>query len=206
MIAIVDYGIGNLGSVENALKYVGGKPIITSSPNVLKNADRIILPGVGAFADGMKFLKDRKLIEPLYNEIITKQKPLLGLCLGMQLLAKNSDEYGLHLGLGWIPAVVRRFKIDESKYKIPHVGWNNVKPKKNSILLKNLGQSPVFYFVHSYHLCEISPTIVIGECNYGINFPAVIEYQNILATQFHPEKSQQDGLKLLKNFINYHPS
>lgn len=206
MIAIVDYGIGNLGSVENALKYVGGKPIITSSPNVLKNADRIVLPGVGAFADGMKFLKDRKLIEPLYNEIITKQKPLLGLCLGMQLLAKNSDEYGLHLGLGWIPAVVRRFKIDESKYKIPHVGWNNVKPKKNSILLKNLGQSPVFYFVHSYYLCEISPTIVTGECNYDINFPAVIEYRNILATQFHPEKSQQDGLKLLKNFINYHPS
>lgn len=205
MIAIVDYGVGNLNSVKNAIHFIGGKAVITDRPDIIQKAEKIILPGVGAFADGMKFIKQRNLIDPLREEAVNKKKPFLGLCLGMQLLALDSNEYGLHPGLGFIKAHVRKFKFPNNTLRIPHVGWNDIIPKPNSILLAGFIQNPIFYFVHSFYLTDINPRSVKGVCNYGIDFPAVIEIGNIFATQFHPEKSQNDGLLLLKNFLDFNP-
>lgn len=201
MIAIVDYGMGNLRSVSKALDLLGFKNAIVTEPEALENAERIILPGVGAFGDAMDNLRERGWIPKLESEVLAKRKPLLGVCLGMQLLAENSSENGEHKGLGWIKASVRRFEIDEKKFKVPHIGWNDVTISENSRLFKGIEKGESFYFVHSYHAVCSDPKVVSATCDYGEVFTAAIEKGNLCGTQFHPEKSQKWGLAVLKNFV-----
>ena len=192
--------MGNLTSVANAIEYIGEKPTISNKIEDIKNADYIILPGVGAFGDGMKNLKDLKIIDVLNEEVIKKGKPFLGICLGMQLLAEEGHEGGLNKGLGYIKGRVEKFNL--KNLRIPHVGWNEVHFKNKNLLSNNLKESEIFYFVHSYHLIT-NEDIIIGTCDYGGRFTAAIQKDNIFATQFHPEKSQKPGLQILKNFIGY---
>lgn len=202
MIVIVDYDMGNLRSIAKALEYVGGDVVISNKPEDLKKAEKIVLPGVGAFRDGIKNLQKNGLDLALNKEVNNNKKPFLGICLGMQLLADKSYEFGEWNGLGFISGEVKRFDIDK-KYKIPHVGWNNVKIIHEHPLLKGIRDNSDFYFVHSYHLvCENKKTIA-GTCEYGGDFTAMVAQDNIFATQFHPEKSQKSGLKLLENFVNW---
>ena len=192
--------MGNLTSVANAIEYIGEKPTISNKIEDIKNADYIILPGVGAFGDGMKNLKDLKIIDVLNEEVIKKGKPFLGICLGMQLLAEEGHEGGLNKGLGYIKGRVEKFNL--KNLRIPHVGWNEVHFKNKNLVSNNLKESEIFYFVHSYHLIT-NEDIIIGTCDYGGRFTAAIQKDNIFATQFHPEKSQKPGLQILKNFIGY---
>lgn len=200
MTIIIDYGMGNLFSVANALKYLGAEIKVSNRKDDLRNADRIILPGVGAFPDGMKNLKNLGIIESLEEEVFKNKKPFLGICLGMQLLAAEGEENGLTKGLGWIAGRVKRFQVDEKQFRVPHVGWNDVFPQKPSLLFAGL-EKPIFYFVHSYHLVPEDPSVITATCDYGENFAAAIQKDNLFGVQFHPEKSQKDGLKLLKNFL-----
>ncbi len=203
MIAIVDYGMGNLGSITKALEYVGGEVKLTSKPEDLVHADRIVLPGVGAFGDGMRELSLRGFLPVLEEEIQKKKKPLLGVCLGMQLLAYTSTEFGEHKGLGWIKSRVVRLSSN-SQLKVPHVGWNGVRFLKDHPMLTSIESESDFYFVHSYHmLCE-DKDLVIGTVEYGEAITAIVAHDNIFATQFHPEKSQKVGLQILKNFLTWH--
>lgn len=202
-LVIVDYGMGNLRSVQKAFERIGKNAIVTSAPSDLDSAFKIILPGVGAFQDAMDELDKRGLIEPLIKNI-KSGKPFLGICLGMQLLFFKSFEDGEHKGLGLISGDVIRFNNDtylERRLKIPHIGWNRVKFTKHDVpLFKNIPDESYMYFVHSYYVCPEDRRIVIGETEYGASFPSVVWKDNILATQFHPEKSQKTGLDLLRNF------
>ncbi len=200
MIVVVDYGMGNLRSIAKALEYVGGDVIISNKPEDLRNAGKIVLPGVGAFRDGMENLRKNGLDLILNKEIKEKKKPFLGICLGMQLLADKSYEFGEWNGLGFIFGEVKKFDIDK-KYKIPHTGWNNVKFVQEHPLLKGVKDNSDFYFVHSYHLVCKDKTTMAGTCDYGGDFTAMVFKDNIFATQFHPEKSQKSGLKILENFV-----
>ncbi len=202
-IAIVDYDMGNVASVQNALFSLGADALLTNNAEELKVAERIILPGVGAFGDGMANLRRLGLIDILSSEVIDKKKPFLGICLGMQLMAKESHEGGLHKGLGWIDGSVRYFGESVKNLKIPHVGWNDVYPREGSVLFKGLEKVPAFYFVHSYHLVCASDSVVSSTCDYGIKFTSSIRQHNLFGTQFHPEKSQRCGLKVLENFMNW---
>ncbi|MBU0458629.1 imidazole glycerol phosphate synthase subunit HisH [Patescibacteria group bacterium] len=206
MIAIVDYGLGNLRSIAKALECVGGDTVVTNNHEEIQNADRIILPGVGAFGDGMQNLKKFKLIELLKDEVLKKKKPFWGICLGMQLLAKESEEFGSHKGLNWIDANVRKFNFpSEKKLKVPHMGWNTVNFVRNHPITSGLKNQEDFYFVHSYYVNPNDLVLPLGTCDYGVPFTACISKENIFATQFHPEKSQQKGLKMLANFIEWNP-
>lgn len=203
-VAIIDYGLGNVRSVANALQVLGAEVKVSHNLQDLQEADSLILPGVGAFGDGMANLKQFGLI-PHLNEIVLEQKkPFLGICLGMQLLAKTSTEGGQQTGLGWLDADVIRLDAYEKKFslKIPHVGWNDVAVRRTCPVLGLPGENKSFYFVHSYALHCHEPEIITGTCEYGIEYPAVIQKNNILAVQFHPEKSQKHGLNLLANFLN----
>jgi len=202
MIAVLDYGMGNTGSVVNAVNSLGFKAIVTTSKDDLKKASHIILPGVGSFNEGMKNLHKLDFFETLNSEVVNNHKPFLGLCLGMQLLAENGEEGGPTEGLGWIKGLVKRLDIDEKNFKIPHVGWNDVFPKENSILFQNI-ETPIFYFVHSYYFDVYEKSSVAGESDYGMIFPTAIEKNNIFGLQFHTEKSQREGLKVLENFIRF---
>ena len=202
MVIIIDYGMGNVGSVKNALEFLGEKALISSNPGDLEKASHIILPGVGSFGDGINNLKRSGLVEVLEKEVLKNKKPFLGICLGMQLLAEEGEEGGLHRGLGWIAGKVRHFKVDSKDFRIPHVGWNDIFPKENQELFKGIS-SQIFYFVHSYFLEPKDKSVVAAVCRYGEEFTAAIQKDNIFGTQFHPEKSQKSGLMLLKNFINY---
>lgn len=202
MIVIVDYDMGNLRSIAKALEYVGGDVIISSKPEDLKKAEKIVLPGVGAFRDGMANLQKKGLDLVLNEEVNKNKKPFLGICLGMQLLADKSYEFGEWNGLGFISGEVKKFDINK-KYKIPHVGWNNVKIIYEHPLLKGIKDNSDFYFVHSYHLICKDKKAIAGTCEYGGDFTAMVAKDNIFATQFHPEKSQKSGLKLLENFVNW---
>jgi len=201
-IVIIDYGISNLTSVANAFSYLGEKTIISNKAQDIKDAEKIILPGVGAFGDGMKNLKELGLIEVLNEEVIKNGKPLLGLCLGMQLLADEGEEGGLIKGLGYIQGKVKKLEPKDKNLRVPHIGWNDVFLKKDCPLLSGLKEYEDFYFVHSYHLVP-EEDVTVGTCEYGEKFVAVVQKNNIFATQFHPEKSQRPGLKILKNFIKY---
>lgn len=201
-IVIIDYGMGNVFSVQNALSVLGAKSIISKKPEDIASSDRIILPGVGAFPDGMKNLKASVLVGVLEREILEKKKPFLGICLGMQLLASLGKEYKETKGLNWIPGTVRRFEVDEKKFRIPHVGWNDIVPKENSILFSGI-TNPVFYFVHSFHFVPEDPLVIAARCDYGETFVVSVQKDNIFGTQFHPEKSQKSGFAVLKNFLNY---
>lgn len=203
MIAIIDYGMGNVKSVYNALEYLGENAVITCEKNKIEVASHIILPGVGAFGDAMDSLKKRELIDILKEQVLQKKKRFLGLCLGMQLLADYSLEYGKHAGLGWIKGYVRPLPQKNKIPKIPHVGWDEILIKKKHYLLTNLNSDQLtFYFVHSYYFDSQDNEDVWAICSYGIDFPAIIIKNNIIGMQFHPEKSQDNGLQLLRNFIN----
>ncbi len=203
MIAIVDYRMGNTRSVAKTLKAMGYEAVLTNDHQELRNASHIILPGVGAFGDGMANLRDLGLVEILTEEVVKKGKLFLAICIGQQLLAEKGTEHGEYEGLGWIPGRVERFAIDETKYKIPHVGWNNISIKGEPALFAGVPRpDPDFYFVHSYHLKPTDPAHVIATCDYGETFVAAIQKDNIMATQFHPEKSQKNGVQVLKNFLS----
>jgi len=201
MIGIIDYGLGNIRSVIGAVKKVGFEPILTADGNILSTADKLILPGVGAFGDGMNNLRELGLIDVLNDLILGKKKPILGICLGAQLLAKVSYEFGKHPGLGLLDAEVIRLESQNDSIRIPHVGWNDLKKTKDSILTENIPDDALFYYVHSYHIKCADSSIIAATCDYGITFTAAIVQNNIYATQFHPEKSQRSGLKLLQNFL-----
>lgn len=198
MLVIVDYGAGNLRSVYNAFKYLGQDVIISNKKEDLEKADYIILPGVGSFAEGMKNLRKLNLIEVLNKEVIQKKKPFLGICLGIQLIAKDGTEDGFNQGLGWIDANVRKL---DTKLRLPHIGWNDVKFQKDSSFLRNVPEGTSFYFVHSYSINCNDKNDILMISDYGKEFVAAIQKGNIIATQFHPEKSHKYGLQLLKNFL-----
>lgn len=202
MITIVDYKVGNLGSIQNMLKKIGTKSVITSDPDQIQNAKKLILPGVGAFDSGIKSLKEHNLWEVLNDKVLNEKTPVLGICLGMQLLCKGSEE-GQEAGLGWIDADVKRFRPKEKHIKIPHMGWNYTDMPKESRLFKNMYEEPKFYFVHSYYV-SANDDSSIATTTYEIPFDAALEKGNVLGTQFHPEKSHKFGMKLLENFVQYY--
>lgn len=199
MVVIIDYGLGNLRSVMGALNKLGVEAVVSSKKEDLEQADKFILPGVGAFGDGMRNLKSLGLIDLLQRLVCEEKKPILGICLGSQLMAKESFEFGHHQGLGWIDASVVR--LDTIHLRVPHVGWNNLIQVKKDILFEGIADNELFYFVHSFYVRSNNQEAVTGVCEYGIKFTAALHQDNIYATQFHPEKSQQSGLTLLKNFL-----
>jgi imidazole glycerol-phosphate synthase subunit HisH len=204
MIAIIDYGMGNVRSVYNALDYLAQDAIITADPRAIDDASHLILPGVGAFGDAMRNLRSRELIEVLNRQVLEKGKPMLGICLGLQLMAKRSSEHGEHAGLGWFNADVERFELRQYGLKIPHMGWNKIVPEVKHPLFQNLKDEEfTFYFVHSYHIGCRDQGTVAATCCYGDPFTAAIFKDNIFATQFHPEKSQDNGIQVLKNFASW---
>jgi glutamine amidotransferase len=193
--------MGNLRSVEKALEHVGAKVEITSDAAKILKADKLILPGVGAFGDAMRELRNRDLIEPLKTSI-AQGKPFLGICLGLQLLFEKGYEGGEHEGLGVLKGNVIRFDLPK-QYKVPHMGWNNVTSvQKNVPLLEGLSPEPSMYFVHSYYVVPSDRSLIWLEADYGHRFCAAIRQGNLYATQFHPEKSQREGLQMLRNFAN----
>ncbi|WP_022847673.1 MULTISPECIES: imidazole glycerol phosphate synthase subunit HisH [unclassified Desulfurobacterium] len=199
MIAVIDYGMGNLRSVSKAVEYVGGNVVVTDEMHKIKDAEAIILPGVGAFKDAVKNLKERNLWEVIIREV-EKGKPFLGICLGLHLLFEKGYEFGEEEGLGIIKGKVVRFELPH-EYKIPHMGWNQVSIKKESRFLNGIKTGEFFYFVHSYYVKPEDASVILTTTDYGIDFVSSIEKENIIATQFHPEKSQKAGLKLLSNFL-----
>ena len=203
-VGIVDYQMGNLRSVQKALERVGGSAIISSDSHELSQMSHLVLPGVGAFGDAMAELSDRGLIEFLQAWCAT-EKPFLGICLGMQLLFDTSDEGGLHQGLGILPGKVVRFErtSQDMSFKIPHMGWNQVESRQaGDSMLAGIPGNPYVYFVHSYYVLPTSQELVWLEADYGKPFCAAVRRGNLMATQFHPEKSQRDGLQILANFLN----
>ena len=202
-IVIIDYNMGNLRSVQKAFEKVGCDAVITNNHKIIKNASKVVLPGVGAFKDGMKNLEELGLIDILNEEIIKNKKPFLGICLGMQLIASKSYENGETDGLGWVDAEVVKFDFTDydKKLKIPHVGWNNVSYKNNNLLFDGIANNSDFYFVHSYYF-KTNVDIVTSTTDYGFDFVSSVNKNNIYAFQFHPEKSQTAGLKLIENFVN----
>jgi imidazole glycerol-phosphate synthase subunit HisH len=201
LIGIVDYGMGNLRSVANALESLGCVTKITARPADLGSVDRIVLPGVGAFGDGINNLRTGGWIPALEEEVLKKSKPFLGLCVGMQLLASKGTEHGNSEGLGWIPGVVRRLTSSNPSIRIPHIGWNGVEIAKHDGLYREAKGEQTFYFVHSYAFYPDDPSVVSAWCNHGEGFPASLETRNIFAAQYHPEKSQKCGIAVLQNFL-----
>ncbi len=202
MIVVVDYGIGNLGSIVNMLKKVGAEAAVTSHTAVIENADKLILPGVGAFDNGMTKLSELGLVPILNDKVIRQKTPILGLCLGMQLFTQRSEE-GKSPGLGWIEAETIRFRFDKTRpsLKIPHMGWNYITIKQPSRIFDEMYEEPRFYFVHSYHLVCKNEQDVLATTFYGYEFVSVVMRENIIGMQFHPEKSHKFGMKLFKNFV-----
>lgn len=206
MIVIVDYGMGNLGSILNMLKKIAVPAIISNKHDEIQNAEKLILPGVGAFDNGMKNLTDLGITEILNKKVLEQQTPVLGICLGMQLMAKDSEE-GKYNGLGWFNASVIRFQFSEHKpqLKIPHMGWNTVTPSRESNLIKDLPNESRFYFVHSFHYKNNEKRDILLTTNYGYEFTSAVCKKNIFGVQFHPEKSHKFGMAVLNNFSKVLP-
>ena len=202
MTMIIDYGMGNLMSVYRKVKQIDSNVIISSSPNDLKNADKIIIPGVGNFGSGVKKLKEYNLWDEILYQVEDKKKPILGICLGMQLMAQSSAEGDVN-GFGWVNGKVIKFVSDDIRFKVPHMGWNTLSQIEDNPLLRGINKDSEFYFVHSYYLPSVERSHTIGKTDYIIEFDSVIAKDNIFGTQFHPEKSHSDGYKLLENFILY---
>ncbi|HEX4143327.1 MAG TPA: imidazole glycerol phosphate synthase subunit HisH [Pirellulales bacterium] len=198
LIAIIDYQMGNLRSVQKGFEKVGHPATVTSDPAVLADAEKIVLPGVGAFGDAMAELDRRHLVEPI-RAAIAAGKPFLGICLGLQLLFDVGYEGGRHTGLGVLAGEVVRFDLP-ADYKVPHMGWNQLRIQKPAPVLAGLADGTHCYFVHSYHVMPRDPDIIATQTDYGRPFCSMVWRDNIFATQFHPEKSQADGLKILRNF------
>ena len=198
MIAILDYGLGNLGSIANMLKAINEKSVITSDIEKIEKADGMILPGVGAFDAGMSRLRETKLVDVI-REQASAGKPILGICLGMQLLGRSSEEGNLP-GLGLIPFECVRFRLENTDLKVPHMGWDIVDIKKQHPLVMKLEGTQRYYFVHSYYAECDSETNVLMTCDYGYEFACAVVEGNVMGVQFHPEKSHDFGMELLKNF------
>ncbi len=196
MIAIVDYGRGNLRSVQKAFEYLGYRALVTSDPDAILKAEKLVLPGVGAFGDCMDNLKDRGL-DVAVREFVASGKPFLGICLGLQLLFTYSEEFGPVEGLNLVRGRVVRFPAG---LKVPHMGWNQIEIERRCPLLEGIGSGEYFYFVHSYYVVPEDDSVVVARTEYGVPFVSMINMDNIYATQFHPEKSQKAGLRLLDNF------
>lgn len=198
MITIVDYQMGNLRSVQKAIERVGGQAVFSSDPHEIATAEQLILPGVGAFGDAMAEINRRDLAQPIHDFVQTG-RPFLGICLGLQLLFEESYEHGTHRGLGILPGDVVRFELPDT-FKVPHMGWNTVRKTSESALLDDLADESHFYFVHSYYVRPEDPSLMALACDYGHEFCAMVSRENLFATQFHPEKSQANGLHLLRSF------
>jgi glutamine amidotransferase len=203
MIVIIDYKMGNLGSIVNMLKKVGAEAIITSEASVVETADKIILPGVGAFDNGMKNLNQLGLLPVLNRKAVEDKIPVLGICLGMQLLTKGSEEGDLP-GLGWVDAETVKFRFDKAEpaLKIPHMGWNSVTINRKAGILKEMNGDSRFYFVHSYYVRCNEESDILATTHYGHEFTSAIRRGNIMGTQFHPEKSHKFGMNVFRNFVS----
>jgi glutamine amidotransferase len=204
MIVIIDYHMGNLRSVQKGFEKVGHEAIISGDPRQVAAAEKVVLPGVGAFGDAMHELRQRQLIGPI-GEAVESGKPFLGICLGLQLLFDVSYEGGEHEGLGILGGKVVRFDLP-SEFKVPHMGWNQAVIRKPAPVLKGIAEGTHFYFVHSYYVVPEDSDVVAIETEYSHHFCAMAWRENLFATQFHPEKSQREGLKILKNFAELEPS
>lgn len=205
MVGIVDYGMGNLQSVFSAFDYLGSDVKICRNPEALTTVDRIVIPGVGAFKDCISKLNESGFSEALHEEVRRKGKPTLGICLGMQVMATWGTEGGKFRGLSWIEGTVERLKPTDPLKKVPNIGWNNVEYDETIPLFRGLPKRVDFYLVHSYHLKPDDPSVVIATYQYDHPVTAAILKDNIFATQFHPEKSQDYGLRILENFISWKP-
>jgi len=201
-IAIIDYDMGNVRSIENAINHVGDYEIhITSDPSEIKSSSCIILPGVGAFPDAMKKLREKQLIDVLSNEVMINKKPVLGICLGMQLLFESSEEIELTAGLGWIPGKVEYMNPGQG-LRVPHVGWNSLRLQKEQSVFDFLQDDKDFYFVHSLWV-NCPPQYKLATFDYGIEMTASVQKNNVVGMQFHPEKSQKNGLSAMKSFLDW---
>ena len=207
-VTIIDYGIGNLLSVQRAIENCNAETVITNDPKIILNSDRVILPGVGAFGNAMSSLKSQNLIEVIL-EFAKQDKPLLGICLGMQILLDKSEEFGLNNGLGLISGKVvslKKTSLSNTELKVPHIGWNSIKKLNNDNtefdIMHKLNSNPSVYFIHSYIAVPNDPSNIVAECNYGDNrISAIIMKNKVIGCQFHPEKSGQVGLQILQNFL-----
>ena len=199
-IAVVDVCSGNLRSVEKALAHAGGAPIVTRDPDAIRRADKVVVPGQGAFGEFARGLAERGLEAPL-REALDAGTPFLGICLGLQVLFDESEEQGPVRGLGLIPGKVVRFRPEDHALKVPHMGWNRALPLRPDPLLAGIPDGGYFYFVHSYFVVPADPSVTVLACEYGVRFTAAIRKDNLFACQFHPEKSQALGLRILENFV-----
>ena len=200
MIAIIDYDAGNIKSVEKAFEFLGIETVTTRDPDVILNADKVVLPGVGAFGDAMAKLTEYGLVDVIH-EVVEKKTPLLGICLGLQLLFDESEESKGVAGLGILKGRVLRF-AEDTEYKIPQIGWNSIEISPESKLFAGIDNQSYVYFVHSYYLRAEDESVVAATCDYANHFHAAVEKDNVYACQFHPEKSSDTGLKILENFAN----
>lgn len=201
-IVIIDYGMGNVGSINNMLKYLGARAVISADHEVIKKADKLILPGVGHFDRAMDNINNKSLFDVLSEMALTKRVPFLGICLGMQLMC-NASEEGSAKGLGFVNAEVKKFNFhDNNELKIPHMGWNYITPSKTSNLLIGLEEKSRFYFVHSYFVDCAHATDKLTTTHYGNDFVSAFEHDNLIGVQFHPEKSHRFGINLFKNFLS----
>jgi len=203
-ITVIDYGVGNIQSICNAFKALGTTPTVVDTGDEIVSPDGLVLPGVGAFPDGMEELRERDMVEPLERHVLEDSTPFLGVCLGMQLLAERGTEHGDHKGLGWIEGTVERIHT-EGSFEVPHMGWNETDIKMKDLLFDELPDNPTFYYVHSYQfvLAEKGDSIKTASTWHGTNITASVRKDNVFGVQFHPEKSQAAGLKLLENFLLY---
>ena len=204
MIVVVDYSTGNLGSIANMLKKVGAAAVVSSDPSVIEKADKLILPGVGAFDNAVKNLEASGLVPVLTTKVIEDKTPILGVCIGAHLFTKGSEEGSLP-GLGWIDSKIIRFRFDKSQtnLKVPHMGWNLITITQPHPIFRDMYEEAKFYFVHSYHFVCSNEKNILTKTHYGYEFASTIINDNIVGTQFHPEKSHKYGMKLLKNFAEY---
>lgn len=202
-VLIIDYGMGNLGSVKRAFEECGANAFLSTDPKELSEASHIVLPGVGAFSDGMKHLNENGWVAPLKKTLLEDKIPLLGICLGMQLLAETGTEGGETKGLGLIEGEILKLEPTHPDERIPHIGWNEVTPKNNHTIFQDIQPRTDFYFVHSFHFKTKNPENIIATTPYCNEFVSAVRKDNIFGTQFHPEKSSKPGFQLIKNFLNY---
>lgn len=198
-VCILDYGSGNVGSVFNLIRNMKYKCNVSNDPKIIKKSTHIILPGVGSFGEAMKKIKKKLPLKIIEDEVLNKKKPFLGICVGMQVLAEKGEEFGIHVGLGWIKGRVKKIRAK----KLPHIGWNNLLIKKKSLLVDGIQNNDDFYFVNSFYFEISEKKNIIANTKYHHSFCSVVQKQNIFGTQFHPEKSQNAGKKLIANFLNF---
>jgi len=198
-IVMIDYGASNIRSAQKAFEAVGATITLTADPQKVRQANKLVLPGVGAFGAGMDALRARGLDSAICDRV-SQAVPLLGICLGMQFLFENSDEMGFHTGLGLVPGQVTRFDLADPKLKVPHMGWNQIEHKENNPLLRDVPDGAYAYFVHSYYCVPSTAEDIVAETSYGQTFTSIIARRNVYGIQFHPEKSQRFGLQILRNY------